>query len=65
MKLDWLLQGEKFSHLGQVFSTSLDKILIFSYDPVRSAADKVLEGWGKNPILTIVGKIQVIKSLPT
>ena len=50
-------QGEEFSDLGQIFSTSLDKILTSNYDPVVSAADKLIAGWGKNRILAI--KIQV------
>ena len=58
-QLTWLLQGEEFSYLGQFFSTSLDKILTSNYDPVISAIDKLLAGWGKNRILTIMGKIQV------
>ena len=62
-QLTWLLQGEEFSYLGQFFSTSLDKILTSNYDPVISAIDKLLAGWGKNRILTIMGKIQVTKSL--
>ena len=62
-QLTWLLQGEKFSYLGQFFSTSLDKTLTSNYDPVISATGKLLAGWEKNRILTIMGKIQVIKSL--
>ena len=57
------MQGEEFSYLGQIFSTCLDKILTSSYDSVISAIDKLLAGWGRNRVLTIMGKIQVIKSL--
>ena len=47
-QLTWLLQVEEFSYLGQFFSTSLDKILTSNYDPVISAIDKLLAGWGEN-----------------
>ena len=57
------MQGKEFRYLDQIFSTFLDKILTSNYDPVISATDKPLAGWGKNRILTIMGKIQVIKSL--
>ena len=44
-QLTWLLQGEEFSYLGQIFSTSLDKILTFNYYPVISTIDKLLIPW--------------------
>ena len=62
-QLTWLLQDEELSYLGQIFPTSLDKILTSNYDPVISAINKLLAGWEKNRISTIMGKIQVIKSL--
>ena len=63
-QLTWILQGQKFSDLGQSFSTSQDKILKSNHGPVISVIDELRACWENNKILTIRGKIKVMKSLP-
>ena len=62
-QLTWFLQGDEFSYICHIFSTSLDKILTSNNDSVISAIDKLLAGWGRNRMLATMGKIQVIESL--